>query len=208
MKLSRRQKEIVYGLILGDAYIQKTGKQNARFRLEHSIKQKEYMDWLYRELENLFAHKPNYLKRVHPKTKNTNEYVRLQSNAMPWFGKLRKVFYGEQGKFIPEQIDEILKSSLTLAVWYMDDGHYYSRDKSAHIYLQKYSQVEQERLLNALKKNFSINACIYCRPDREACQINITGKNLNRFVQLVKPHMAASMLYKLPLDPVSTESEN
>lgn len=207
MKLSSTQKEIIYGLILGDAFLQKTGIQNARLRLEHSQKQEAYMAWLHQQLENLFAHEPTRMTRIHPGTKKTYGYVRLQSHSSPWFGKLQKVFYQNGIKTIPEDIERFLKTSRTLAVWYMDDGHYYQRDKSAHIYLQKLSEKECDRLVQTFEKQFLIRPKIYCRPDRKACQLTFNGQNLKRFVRLIRPYIIPSMEYKLPLDPVTTESE-
>ena len=50
--MKQRQEDLVIGMILGDAYLQKTGKQNARLRLEHSIMQKAYLEWKISQLEN------------------------------------------------------------------------------------------------------------------------------------------------------------
>lgn len=201
MKLSKTQKEIVYGLVLGDAYLQPTGKQNARLRLEHSAKQKEYMDWLFQELKDLFAKPPDFIQRVHPQTRRMNSYVRLQSHSSPWFGKLRKIFYDQKAKkHIPEKFEKIL-SGRTLAIWYMDDGYYYKRDKSAHIYLPIYTSAEIERLKRAFKKRFSITAKIYCRPDRKSCQLTINGYDIKRFRLIIEPYIIPSMRYKIPLTP-------
>lgn len=208
MKLSSRQKEIVYGVVWGDGYLQPTGVKNARLRIEHSLKQKEYAEWIYKELKNLFAHAPHSLQRVHPFTKRTYEYVRLQSHSSPWFGKLRKIFYENGKKRIPNEISRFLSSPLTLAVWYMDDGYYYQKDKSAHIYLPKYSANELMRLINAIERRFAFRAKYYCRPDRRACHLTINGDDLRRFAQIIRPYMIAGMQYKIPPDPVTTASEN
>ena len=69
MKLTKRQKQIIFGLLLGDAYLQKTGKKNARLRLEHSEKQIAYINWKYEKLSNIFQHKPKKISRKHPITK-------------------------------------------------------------------------------------------------------------------------------------------
>lgn len=207
MKLSSTQKEIIYGLVLGDAFLQQTGTKNARLRMEHSEKQEDYMTWLHQQLKNLFTNQPTKMKRTHPKTKKIYGYVRLQSHSSPWFGKLQKQFYLNGKKIIPKNIASFLKTSRTLAVWYMDDGHYYQRDKSAHIYTQKFSEEELRRLVQTFEKQFSIRPKVYCRPDRQACQLTINGHDLKRFVRLIRPHLIPSMEYKLPLDPVTTESE-
>lgn len=202
MKLSIRQKNIVYGSVLGDAYLQKTGKNNARLRLEHSTKQKDYVDWKYNQLKNLFQAKPKKIERIHPKSKQKYYYLRLQSHSSPFFGKLRQQLYNTAGKRqIPKEISELLKSNLTLAVWYMDDGYYYQRDKSAHIYLPKLNPDEIKLLINVLASNYNLKPKWYCRPDRESCQLNFTGQEKNKLFRLVKPYIIPSLKYKLPLTP-------
>jgi hypothetical protein len=207
MKISTTQKEIMHGMILGDAYLQKTGEKNARLRIEHSAKQKDYVDWKYNQLENIFQSKPKKLVRDHPKNQRQNTYYRLQSNASPVFGKLRSLYYDKNStKIIPSSIDQILSRPLTIAVWYMDDGYYDRRDKSAHIYLPKYSEDQLDQLVKAFKQ-WGINPRTYCRPDRKACQINFTGKNKEKLMSIIQPYLIQAMRYKSPLDPVTTEGE-
>lgn len=208
MKLNKKQKMIIYGLILGDGFLQKTGKKNARLRIEHSAKQKEYVDWIYQNLVNVFAGKAKMISRRHPKTMKVYHYYRLQSNSSPVFGELHKKFYLNNRKIIPEDIEKFLSSQLTLAVWYMDDGYYYQRDKSAHIYLPHFKKNSQKKLLNCLKNNFKLSAKIYCRPDKRACQLNFTGDDKDKLFILIRPYIIPIFNYKLPSNPVSTESEN
>lgn len=208
MKLTNKQKFILYGLILGDAYLQKTGKENSRLRLEHSYKQKEYIDWKFRELENIFQSKPKRIERIHPKNQSRYVYYRLQSNSSPILGKLRQIFYREKGKVIPDNIIKILKSPITLAVWYMDDGYYYKRDKSAHIYLPKCEIKDLNLLVESFKINFGIRVKYYCRSDKKGCQLNITGEDMKKFFSIISPYIIKSLRYKISFDPVTTESEN
>jgi len=200
MKLSKRQKAIVYGLVLGDAYLQKTGKANARLRLEHSLNQQAYIDWKYSELRNLFQSTPKPVTRIHPKSKRTHQYLRLQSHASPLFGRIRRMFYDyESGKKrIPQNIAALISNPLTLAVWYMDDGYYDRRDKSAHIYLQRFKPSELERLVQAIKEQHGLGAKWYCRPDRKSCQLNFTGQQKDNFIALIRPYLIDEMRHKLP----------
>jgi hypothetical protein len=89
----------------------------------------------------------------------------------------------------------------------MDDGYYDKRDKSAHIYLQAFDHEDIERLVKVFQKQYDITPRWYCRPDRNACQLNFTGKQKDKLLQLVNPYLIESMRYKTPLDPVTTESE-
>lgn len=202
MKLSIKQKAIIYGLILGDAYLQKTGKSNARLRLEHSIKQKDYVNWKYNQLENLFASKPKKIERIHPKSKQKYHYLRLQSHSSPFFGQLRGKFYTSQGKRqIPKTIAKLLTNALTLAVWYMDDGCYYRRDKSAHIYLPKLKSNHLDCLVEVLGQNYGLKPKWYCRPDKKGCQLNFTGKEKDKLFKLISPYIIPSLKYKISLTP-------
>lgn len=161
MNLTRNQEAILVGSVLGDAFLQKTGARNARLRFEHGAKQKEYLLWKVKALTRLFQGKPTYLSRVHPKTKATYEYWRAQSNATPEIGKLRAVFYPEGKKRIPPDIAEFLKEPLALAVWYMDDGYYYPKDRNSFLYLGRVSREEAEYACVALSKNFGLSPRVY-----------------------------------------------
>ena len=122
--LSTKEQAIIIGMILGDGYLQKTGIKNARLRLEHSVKQQEYIFWKIKLLPRFFQGKPKYLKRTHPKTKRVYEYLRHQSNSSPLLGKLRKIFYSvEDKKTIPENLKSLARHPLSLAIWYLDDGY-------------------------------------------------------------------------------------
>lgn len=202
--ITKRQKEIIIGTILGDGYLQKTGKKNARLKLEHSEKQKEYIFWKYEELKNLMQNKPKLIERYSPKWKKTFKYYRCQTNSMNLLGKYKKYFYNSQGKkFIPENIKNLLKSPLSLAVWYMDDGHFYARDKVAYIYLPKYSKEELKRLLEALENNFHLKPKIIYKKNYPC--LYFSREEANKLMEIIREWVPKFMRYKTPSDPVTTE---
>ena len=127
------EKALVIGSILGDGFLQKTGKNNARLRLEHSLKQEDYLLWKIRILDNYFQSKPQYLERNNLKFGKSYQYVRAQSYSGSEFGKLSKSFYKDGEKVIPKNIQNLLKDPLSLAVWFMDDGYYYPQIGRAHV---------------------------------------------------------------------------
>jgi hypothetical protein len=71
MELNSRQRAILYGTLLGDGYLQQTGKETARLRIEHSSKQETLVNWEYAQLEHIFPSTPHSIERVHPITKKT-----------------------------------------------------------------------------------------------------------------------------------------
>ena len=59
LKLSNIQNAILVGCVFGDAYIDKKGK----IQIEHSLKQKEYVDWKYKQLESISYNPPKIVNR-------------------------------------------------------------------------------------------------------------------------------------------------
>jgi hypothetical protein len=203
--ITKRQREILIGTLLGDGYLQSTGKRNARLRLEHSEKQRDYLWWKYENLQNLMQDEPKLIERYNPQWRQTYRYYRCQSHAMPLLGKYKRLFYEEQTrrKRVPENLERLLKSPLTLAVWYMDDGHYYPRDRVAYLYLPKYTEEELARMVDVIERNFELHARIIRKKGYPVLFFSPT--ETERLLTIIRPHIHSSMAYKIPLDPVTTE---
>ena len=163
-------------MVLGDAYLQKTGELNARLRFEHRSDHAKYLVWKTHLLPQLFQGKPTFLKRVHPQTHRTYSYVRQQSNAGPYLGKIRKLFYPDGKKKIPESLTKWLKSDIGFAIWFYDDGYYFARDRAFYLYLGTVSFEEAEIVHRALQKNFNLQNTI----------LNKRKKGYNQMVSIPK----------------------
>lgn len=201
----KQQKSVVIGSILGDGFLQKTGKNNARLRLEHGLKQKEYLIWKCQILANFFQSKPMFLERKNPIFDKTYQYIRAQSYSGPEFGKLYRLFYKNGRKIIPNQIQKLLKDPLALAVWFMDDGYYYPRDKMSYIYLPKYDQGSLKNLLLVLSENFNLSPKLKIKKRGEYVLV-FSVFETEKLLQLIRGFLIPSMVYKSsPLDPVSTD---
>jgi len=203
IRLSLVQKQILYGIILGDGYLQKTGKKNARLRLEHGENQKEYLFWKVNQFKKLFQGKPKYIERIHPKTRKRYRYWRYQSQSTPYLGKLRRIFYPQGKKKIPKDLNRYL-SPRTLAVWYMDDGYFCQRDKSSYLYLGKVTQREAEIVSQTISDLFSLSNKILDKK-RKGYVIYFSPRITRRLKKLIKKYMIPQFDYKLPSDPVTTD---
>ena len=193
-------------MVLGDAYLQKTGELNARLRLEHRADHAEYLIWKASLLPQLFQGKPIFLDRVHPQTHRTYSYVRQQSNAGPYLGKIRKVFYPDGKKKIPESLPKLLKSDIGFAIWFYDDGHYFLRDRAFYLYLGTVSLHEAEIVHETLGKNFDLKNIILNKRTK-GFAIYFPATERAKIVAILSKHPVPIMAYKvpaLPLDPVTT----
>lgn len=149
---------MLVGTVLGDGFLQKTGQKNARLRLEHGEKQKEYLLWKAAQFPRFFQGRPTRLTRTHPHSGQTCAYWRQQSHSSPIFGKWRNVFYPDGTKHIPADLPEMLTDELSLAVWYMDDGYYYARDKTSFLYLGRVRADEAETARRTIEQNFGVSS--------------------------------------------------
>ena len=202
--MNSRQKAILVGMILGDAYLQKTGENNARIRLEQSQKQREYLMWKARQFPEFFQGKPTELTRRNPVFQRTYHYIRWQSNASPEIGKYRKLFYIQGKKIIPGSLPSLMIDPMSLAVWYMDDGYLYHRDKMAYIYIPRLVSAEMDILLTSLKENFGLYPTVKIKKRGENVLVfNVT--ETKKLTSLIAQYVIPSMHYKL-LNPVSTEA--
>jgi hypothetical protein len=195
MKLTKRQTAILIGTLLGDAFLQKTGTKNARLRLEHGSAQKEYLIWKAEAFGRLFPQKSTYLERVHPTSGATYGYWRAQSESTPTFGEWQRVFYPDGKKKIPEDISDLLDDPLSLAVWYMDDGYYYERDRNSYLYLGRVSRTEAERAQSAIADNFNIHATVYDKKTKGFALFFSVHETKN-LIQLVEPFCLPLFAYK------------
>jgi len=195
ISLSKEQKSILFGIILGDGFLQKTGEKNARLRLEHGKSQKEYLMWKVKKLQPLFQGRAKYLERIHPISKKKYCYWRHQSQSTPFLGKMRKIFYPGGTKIIPQELEKYL-TSLALAVWYMDDGYYYQKDDNAYLYLGNVSQKEADILVNTLKIKFDLST--HWLRKKKGYAIYFSPQEVKKLKTLIKDHILEQFNYKLP----------
>ena len=65
LKLTKKQKEILVGLILGDGHLETLNNgKTYRLKVEHSLKQREYLDWLYLNFKEWINKTPEVRKRT------------------------------------------------------------------------------------------------------------------------------------------------
>jgi hypothetical protein len=206
VKITKEQESAIVGMVLGDAYLQKTGEKNARLRLEHRSDHAAYLVWKARLLPQLFQGKPVFLDRVHPHTHRTYSYVRQQSNASPYLGKMRSLFYSDGKKEIPKSLATWLKSDIGFAIWFYDDGHYFTRDRAFYLYLGTVSLEEAEIASATLLTNFHLRNTILNK-GKKGLAIYFPVSERTKIVRILSKYRVPVMAYKvpaLPLDPVTT----
>jgi len=193
--LTSRQKEILVGSLLGDAHLEPRYKLgSATLRIEHGYKQKDYVNWRYKEFKEWVRTKPRKRERLRWGKRGYKYGFITYGHKI--LGKYRKLFYKNRTKIVPESLESLL-TPLGLAVWYMDDGSIKSnKHRGMFLNTQAFSPLEVEKLQKILSNKFSIET--NTRKDKNGLQIYILGKSAKNFLTLIKPYIIPSMEYKIP----------
>lgn len=197
VNLTKKQNAAIIGMILGDGYLQPTGEHNARLRLEQKADHKEYLERKAILLPQLFQGKTTMLERVHPLTKKTYRYARQQSNSSPILGKLRKLFYPNGKKHIPENLATLLRDDIALAIWFYDDGYFYPRDKCSYIYLGRVTRLEAEIARSAIKERFGIDNRVLDKKNK-GFALYFSREESKKIRSIVEKFRVPVMAYKIP----------
>lgn len=182
-QLTSRQRGIIIGSLLGDGYLVATTRGFA-FRVNHSIRQKDYVDWKYSELESL-TNSP-------PKQYEESYYFRTVSHD--FFCELRQMFYHGAQKILPPHVYDWM-NPMVFSVWLMDDG---AKDKGQlRLNTQSFSKRENERLICVLKAKLGITANL--NRDKDRFRLRIQAVSMPRVRRITAPYIIPSMQYKLSL---------
>ena len=193
MKMNDEIRSIIVGTLLGDGHLEtQNDGRTWRLKIEHTMKQRQYVQWLYEYFSDWSNSEPKEKQKVVKGKTYTNIWFQTRSH-----GEFR--FYGQQfydgngKKHVPKIISKIL-TPLALAVWFMDDGSSKSRQHKALILnTQCFSKRELKLLSEVLLKKFDIEANL--RQQKEGYQLIISRPA--KFIELIKPYLLPMFYYKL-----------
>jgi recombination protein RecA len=181
--LSEVQHQIVVGTLLGDGAMR--CKTNALLEINHSAKQRAYVEWKYRHLADLVATPPK------ERPGNAGRIAcRFVTRSLPALTPYHRLFYANGRKTVPD----VELAPLALAVWFMDDG---CRSRNA-VYLntQQFDLSSQRTLLRLLREQWSIEGAL--NRDKQYHRIRVTVDGTERLARLIEPYVLAELRYKLP----------
>lgn len=194
LRLSKVQRSLLVGMLLGDGHLE-TQNQGRTYRLkvEHSIKQKKYTRWLYKQFSNLVCTPPQIKKkRMNGKTHLSYFFSTYSLGSFRFYAQQ---FYVGSKKVIPKLIAKLL-DPLALAVWFMDDGSFKSAaHKTYIIHALGYEKKDLERVKEALQKKFGITVELH--KQREKWRIYVLSNSAARFRELISPYVIPELKYKL-----------
>ena len=194
LKLTKKQKEILVGLILGDGHLETLNKgKTYRLKVEHSLKQREYLDWLYLNFKDWINKAPEVRKRTSlGKIVETYGFTTYTSSIFTFYAEQ---FYQNKKKIIPKMIDKIITPQ-SLAIWFMDDGSIKSKaHKALVIHTHGYSKDDLLLITKVLDQKFGLKIGLQKQYDK--WRLYIFSESVDNFKKIISPYILPSMQYKL-----------
>ncbi len=183
--LTQYQRSVIIGSLFGDGYIRTIpGRKNAFLEINHSIIQKKYVDWKYNVLASISGSPP--------KARKGNEgriAYRFYTRQHPELTQLANLFYQKGKKVVPK----IHIDSVSLAIWYMDDGSK-CRDSDVYLNTQQFTFSDQQYLLEILA---SLGIFARLNKDKNYFRIRLLKESIPKLRDLITEHVIDDMRYKL-----------
>ena len=190
-------KDMLVGKALGDASVT-IGKKGVGFKIEHSIKQEDYV-----------VHQWNIQKEAGFVDHEIRKYMRKNSVSLCFATGLRPEFE-EFREFIlsmnpivrglPKNIEELI-TPIALSYWIMDDGQAPVITKNgvirqgATICTDSYTHEQVKIFQGILTNKFGQKVSTHKKNDNQ--RLYISKASMNDFRNLVLPHLIPSMEYKV-----------
>ena len=200
-KLSKEQKSLLIGLLLGDGTI----SSNYVFKLSHSEAQREFLEWKI-DLLNKFGFKNNGVKE-YISTCGYNKGSKVlysQMSLNPTIKALRRTVYTPK-KHITRRLLNWL-TPIGLAIWYMDDGCINvntSKQRSSIQHTIKIATCVDLDTAQVVVDYFKEVWDVQFRPFKEGkgtySIASSTESDCAAFIQIIRPYIeqVPSLLYKI-----------
>ena len=187
LKLSKEQRCILVGTLLGDAHLEPKGIDAYRYYFCQKDSQEDYVKHIHNWFQDWCSTDPAYSKTGLDKEGKITRSCYFRTCTHPSFRFYANQFYekgmkGKRTKKVPKLLHKWL-TPRALAYWFMDDG---CRDKYSYILnTQNFTLKEQEVLADALGRKFKFQVNIH--KDRDTYRLYITSNSRDSLTNVIKP---------------------
>jgi 16S rRNA G966 N2-methylase RsmD len=214
--LTQRQKEILYGSMMGDA--KKMSSSSVAFN--HGPGQKGYLLWKYNEFKNVASERSlkgtSYIdKRSEDEACRWTFYTYANTDVE----KCVSEFYNGTKEISLNILEKL--TPLSIAIWYQDDGttdfnHRSIVSKNYNIKpvfafcTESFSRESCENIKKWFNDKYDINVSLKERilSDKIGYRIKVDIDSVDKFVELIKPHILPMFSYKINYDVYKDKRES
>ena len=199
--MNKDKRSILLGMCIGDGYIgvstdKRWNTKSYVLRLCHSVKQKAYLEHKTELLHSaLGGKKPRIVEY------NNNGYPGVKcSKTNKYFKVLRDWLYKDGEKVVTRRILDMLTPQ-GIAIWHMDDGSLYTKRRNGKVHAWELctstyvSWDENQVIVDYFRDVHGIRFTIV--KGKGKYRIRCGTKEAKKFIEIVKPFIIPSMLYKV-----------
>lgn len=199
-RLNSIGRNLLIAVAIGDGCISKKGQ----ILINHSWKQKDYCYWLYSLLKHNGI-KVGKMQRYIGSNGYLNKTIqyRFCVSTYSFNSVLRRCMYNGSKKYISRKLLNRL-SQQGLAIWFMDDGtilrrKYNGKYKGFYLRISTYCSSEQaDIIIKYFNEEWNIYPTKVCEHKRDnKYTINFGAKEGRKFIDIIKPYMCPSLMYKV-----------
>lgn len=191
-ELSETQRQFIMGTLLGDGHITPI---SPHLRVSQCFEQEEYVDWKFNLIKDWVRPSGVYYEQSNKLNGKHFIQIRFDTYSHPEFKFYRNLFYPDGVKIIPDQVLSELQP-FGIAVWFMDDGSYMKEKGNVRIHTAGFTIQDNEKLVEWFASKFGI-VCHLGKISRGYPVLTFYSKEADKFIDLVKPYIIPSMLYKI-----------
>lgn len=205
-KINKESRNLLISLLLGDGTI----SNNNVFKLAHSYKQKDYLEWKIEQLKSAGIRNNGLKSYIKTCGYNSGDIVYYtQLNIIPFIKVLRRIIYKHK-KIIGNRKLLNRLDAKGIAIWYMDDGHINIRKDKNGRPIGFYIKIslcepkeEVQTIIDFFKEQWKINFYMFHEGKKEDSFSLCCGtKEGLKFINIVQPYVSQvpSMIYKITYD--------
>lgn len=198
LMLSKYQVSVLVGSLLGDGTL-RTGKGavNANFKVEHGLRQKDYVLWKYEMFREWVMTPPKISVRYDENRIPYQKSWWFRTVRHPEITMFRKKFYPNGVKIIPADIENFL-DPLAFAVWIMDDGSLNRGVLDISTYSFKLEDIWL--LQKAIFNRFALQSNYHKDGDR-GLRMYFKKSEMQNLVRIISSHIIPNLQYKILMTP-------
>lgn len=188
---------IIYGSLLGDAHAEQRAAGNGtRISFYQESSHSEYLLWLHGLIMNLgycSLNVPKIALRIAPNG-NIRYIIRFSTFTYSSFNFVHDAWYTNGVKHVPHNIGNFL-TSLTLAIWIMDDGGWVGY--GLKFATNSFTHEDCTLLVQTLRNLYGIKAEVQSAGVPNQYCVYVWSHSMPTLRNIVRPHLVPSMLYKI-----------
>jgi len=189
LELTNIEKQVIYGSMLGDGYIEDDKLGYCRIVIKHGEKQKDYVYYKHNLLKRFSNDITQYERKDNRLKFKDHIEIGFKTTTNEIFEEYKKLYYNEFRNRIVCKEHLYQLNGLGWAIWIMDDGYWDS--DSISLSTHRYSDNDRNIIIEYMN-SINIKATI-----QSSGVIHISKHCVNELIENVKPYFVKDLLYKL-----------